>query len=1007
MGEAVGRDTAAEHVPPAQPPAGAASGYDARMRSPLVLACLLTLASQLAPAAGRAQTPAAVMEADALLDNSWKLTGKDALGLLQSLRRAVTLYEKAYGPKDPRVAKPLKRLGQALYGAGDAPGALKVYERAAALDEKALGPDHLEVGQSLSWMAIIRSQMGDYAEAEALHKRVMAIHVKAYGPRSPQLATFLLVQASSFTANADYARAYQLIKRAVEIAAGNPGQHGEALVGPLMQLAWIAKMRGRTDEALAALRRAYTLSEKRPGGEILAATLLEQQASIIKGAGRAAEAEAIFDRAEAAHLAYLKTNELKFGKEHAMTNSSLQLLSGHYRTRGRLDKALPILERTLATSRRLHGPESLATSGDEILLGEALRQQGKYDEGRKLLRHALAIYEKTIGEKSASGPLQMLAMLEHDSGRFAEARGLTERARRGFTSMFGPRHLVIAQLLQREALLWWAQGKMAPAIAQLRESMELMEPLTTAVLSGGTEEDKRQFLDNMSYQVHAVAALHALAAPKDRKALQLALTTVLRRKGRALDALGSGLAALRKRLTPEDRELLDKLAAARGSLAKLVLKAPQNPPPEFVRQVAELERAVRDLEQALGARSAEVRAQVTPVTVEAVQAALPRDAALIELLAVQPPQLKKSAAPPDPATRRYVVYVLPAKGAPSWVDLGLVSDLDPLVTRLREALASKRADVRDPAQALGEKVMKPLRPLLGAARHLFVSPDGALNLVPFGALVDDQGQFELQRYTFTYLTSGRDLLRLKAQLPSRERATIVADPDFGPPGAVTKGEEGPMRGRRSVDLLAMNWTALPGTAEEGRTVSALLKEARVISGAAATEAALKRVAGPRVLHVATHGFFLQPEEESTARVPENPLLRSGLLLAGANRRESGTEDGILTALEASGLDLGGTKLVVLSACETGLGQVRAGEGVYGLRRALIIAGAESQVMSLWKVDDKVTRDLMVEFYKRLLAGQGRSAALREAQLAILGRPGTDNPFYWAGFIPAGAWGPMR
>jgi CHAT domain-containing protein len=419
---------------------------------------------------------------------------------------------------------------------------------------------------------------------------------------------------------------------------------------------------------------------------------------------------------------------------------------------------------------------------------------------------------------------------------------------------------------------------------------------------------------------------------------------------------------------------------------------------------------VRDLEQQLGARSAEVRAQVTPVTVEAVQAALPKDAALVELLAVQPPVLTKAAQNPDPATRRYVAYVLPAKGAPAWVDLGLVGDLDPLVTKLRDALATKRADVRDPAQALGEKVMKPLRPLLGAARHLFLSPDGALNLVPFGALVDDQGQFELQRYTFTYLTSGRDLLRLRAQLPARERATIVADPDFGPAGpagAVAAADDGVTRGRRSADLRTMSWTRLPGTAEEARTVSALLKEAVVFSGAAATEAALKRVAGPRVLHVATHGFFLQAEEESAAGVPENPLLRSGLLLSGANRLQSGGQDGVLTALEASGLDLGGTKLVVLSACETGLGQVRAGDGVYGLRRALVIAGAESQVMSLWKVDDKVTRDLMVEFYKRLLAGQGRSAALREAQLTIMQRPGTDHPFYWAAFIPAGAWGPMK
>lgn len=139
---------------------------------------------------------------------------------------------------------------------------------------------------------------------------------------------------------------------------------------------------------------------------------------------------------------------------------------------------------------------------------------------------------------------------------------------------------------------------------------------------------------------------------------------------------------------------------------------------------------------------------------------------------------------------------------------------------------------------------------------------------------------------------------------------------------------------------------------------------------------------------------------------ENPLLRSGLALAGANRRQSGEEDGILTALEASGLDLWGTKLVVLSACETGIGEVKTGEGVYGLRRALVMAGAETQVMSLWKVDDEATKNLMVGYYKRLLAGEGRSEALRQVQLAMLKSPATAHPFYWASFIASGDWRPL-
>lgn len=140
---------------------------------------------------------------------------------------------------------------------------------------------------------------------------------------------------------------------------------------------------------------------------------------------------------------------------------------------------------------------------------------------------------------------------------------------------------------------------------------------------------------------------------------------------------------------------------------------------------------------------------------------------------------------------------------------------------------------------------------------------------------------------------------------------------------------------------------------------------------------------------------------------ENALLRSGLALAGFNPRQSGTEDGVLTALEAAGLDLRGTQLVVLSACETGIGDVANGEGVYGLRRAFVLAGAASQLISLWKVDDQGTKDLMVRYYDRLLAKAGRSDALRQTQLEFLQHPTYQHPYYWAAFIPSGDWREMK
>ncbi|MBD0326125.1 MAG: CHAT domain-containing protein, partial [Pyrinomonadaceae bacterium] len=228
-----------------------------------------------------------------------------------------------------------------------------------------------------------------------------------------------------------------------------------------------------------------------------------------------------------------------------------------------------------------------------------------------------------------------------------------------------------------------------------------------------------------------------------------------------------------------------------------------------------------------------------------------------------------------------------------------------------------------------------------------------------------------------------------------------------------------IKGRRSGELSQINWPPLIGTAQEAAALKHILNDAQVLTGEQANEAALKRIEGPRILHIATHGFFLPDESQkkraggpsvvadsiqTRASKSENPLLRSGLILAGANRQQSGPgEDGVLTALEAAGLDLWSTKLVVLSACETGVGEIRNGDGVYGLRRALVLAGAESELMSLWQVSDRETRELMVEYYKRLQKGEGRTAALRQVQLWMLRRRRSAHPYYWASFIPVGDW----
>jgi CHAT domain-containing protein len=365
---------------------------------------------------------------------------------------------------------------------------------------------------------------------------------------------------------------------------------------------------------------------------------------------------------------------------------------------------------------------------------------------------------------------------------------------------------------------------------------------------------------------------------------------------------------------------------------------------------------------------------------------------------------------------RYVAYVLRRHGPPQWVALGEAAPIDAAVDAvLAEMHQSPSADATKAAlQHLDALLFEPLRTRLANISHVILSPDGKLNLVPFEALLDPQGRYELEHWLVSYVTSGRDLLPPAARQAPRSPATIVAAPDYGP-------------GKPFVHLDDADAEAIE--------VLAHLPGARMLTGKLATKEALAGIVGPAVLHVATHGFYARDTTSrsrsatmtpppptaldslergmfiegglASAPVPilEDPteaLDRAGLALANANIHP----DGIVTARELANYDWWGTQLVVLSACETGVGAVPSGDGVYGLRRALALAGAESQVVSLWTVSDSSVRALMREFYSELERGTGRAEALRRAKLRMLQQPKFAHPYFWAAFIPTGAWTPL-
>lgn len=582
------------------------------------------------------------------------------------------------------------------------------------------------------------------------------------------------------------------------------------------------------------------------------------------------------------------------------------------------------------------------------------------------------------------------------------------------------------------------KGEIDKAISTQARANAILEYNIALNLMTGSEQQKLAYLKTLSDLEDQTLTLHFQTAPGSVAAADLAATIILQRKGRVLDSMSDSLGALRRRFNRQDQLLLDDLNSTTTRLVGYVLDGPQNITSDEHRQkIRALEEQREKLESEISRRSAGFYEQTKPVTLKAVQEAIPGDAVLVEFAIYRPISPKayefateRALDPRAVGDPRYVAYIVRAQGVVQGQDLGPVKGIDEALAAYRQSLRDpKRSDVRDLARAMDEKVMRPIRPLLGDATHLLISPDGELNLIPFAALVDEQGRYLIQHYSFTYLTSGRDLLRLQVARQSRANPLVIADPSFGEPAPelvarTTAAQRSTSRAsrRRSVtnarDLSEVYFAPLAGTAQEARSIQALFPEANLLTGAQATKSNLQRVAAPRLLHIATHGFFLQGAENPAAgKVPaeaggikanariENPLLRSGLALSGANLRNSSNrhDDGILTALEASGLNLWETKLVVLSACDTGLGEVKNGEGVYALRRAFVLAGAESLVMSLWPISDYTTRGLMTSYYKNLKEGMGRGAALRAVQLEMLKRNGKLHPFYWANFIESGEW----
>lgn len=435
------------------------------------------------------------------------------------------------------------------------------------------------------------------------------------------------------------------------------------------------------------------------------------------------------------------------------------------------------------------------------------------------------------------------------------------------------------------------------------------------------------------------------------------------------------------------------------------------------KKIDSLNEALNKIEKRLSSRS-ELFARKTDkqiVTWQEVQKKLKKNEAVVELIRFRPYDFQTSFEFKEKA---YYAALIITKKTLQDPEVVIFPDGDLLEGRViknyRISVTLQQEDTMS-----YNALWKPLQTKLKGIKKVYVSPDGIFNLINFNTLRNPAtGKYLIEEIDLRKVSNSRDLVMIKEKTVPSQYASIIGGPDFKAAASdVSPSKSNNVAVEKSYYSLSlergMTLSNLPGALEEARNLERLFKEKNwqvdYFVGAAASEENLKHTIKPKVLHIATHGYFQKDlTGNDNFQSTENPLTRSGLLLAGAattlkNRDEKiiteNREDGILTAYEAMDLNLENTELVVLSACETGLGEVQNGEGVYGLQRAFQVAGAQAVIVSLWKVDDEVTQKLMKLFYTIWLSGKSKEESFHTAQLKI--KTEHPHPYYWGAFVLVG------
>lgn len=954
-------------------------------------------------------------------------------------QRALAIARSQFGTTDTMFAYVADRLGDYYARTGRRGDAFALWDSAWTANRLHLPPEHIEYQGNLDRMASVYRSQGRYLESEGLAKQALELRKKTRGEGHPEVAYMYSNLGRTYHAAGRYRQAEECYREALRIREAAIEQSNPLIAECHRQLGQICFDDGRYALADRHYRTAIELMRDALGDHhSWVAACMRDLSTMYATWGRPEESIEVLHDALEIQMQFL-------GGAHPAVASTLEEIARTELLLGRTDKALAAINQAEHVDSAVASAGGLPQRSIMTTRARVLLAAGAPAAAESLLIQSVDI-RKSQGVNDVSvDELALLAQAFSAQAKLTDAQATFDRIHLQSASQIGLNTVSSADLRDQYAEFLIACGKHDQA---LEVSVLALRSRLAILREGGQVLSERQALQFERAMHHSrdimITALLAGDTSRDLDRADVS-DLLLASKGAISNSIFARERGLRQSSSPKTTALRDSLHVARHQLATLYIRGLGSGDARQARATLDSVRETKDrleqqLAQVLGRESTD--GEPINTLTDQVRQRLPDRATLVEYIKYQ--------YVGEEDREQYAAITIPRDGGCVLRNLGPAAVIDSLVQscQLDMTLSSQRgtppnsddlAAYRNLAEALYVRIWAPLAPGLQSEAVVLIAPDAELYLLSFAGLIDQQGRYIIESRPIQYLSCGRALAEDERRRSS-DGALLLCDPDFDAdagtrtaalqPSALVASVSEPQLDfvtlRSSCEQFSKRqFTRLPGTRNEVESVRMQLSRQDfgaidVCTGPAASEEYLKTHAGGRrLLHLATHGFYLGGrcngvrlsggDATNAAPVGENPLLLSGLCLAGANRDEEfAVEDGILTAEEVASLPLDGTQWVVLSACETRLGETKHGEGVYGLQRAFQMAGASTVISALWAISDRATTSFMKSLYSTsntpLYDAMRHSQNDMIAELRKRGQP--DHPYNWGAFVAVGGWSPL-